>query len=246
MPQPQTFTLAELKQLLDGHNEHLANNYISRNLAVARNVRISLIKDQLIDQPTLMPEMRVLSIKKGWAAPVINMMERRFEAGDLVFLDPEGKVCEGSRIPSIETQMHVKIYQNRPDVYAILHTHPVSSTVFGVLRKPIPVITDEIAQAIGGEISVADYALPGTDLLAENTVKVLGEKNACLLANHGAVCVGKDLNACFKAAIVLETGAEIYQKALAVSGCEPVELKEDDVKAMYDFAQNHYGQRERR
>lgn len=175
-----------------------------------------------------------------------GMSYQEITPGDLVFLDPEGKVCEGSRIPSIETQMHVKIYQNRPDVYAILHTHPVASTVFGVLRKPIPVITDEIAQAIGGEISVADYALPGTVLLAENTVKALGEKNACLLANHGAVCVGKDLNACFKATIVLETSAEIYQKALAVNGCEPVELKEDDVKAMYDFAQNHYGQRERR
>ena len=159
------------------------------------------------------------------------MAYQEITPSDLVFLDLEGSVCDGSRIPSIETQMHVRIYQSRPDVYAILHTHPVSSTVFGVLRKPIPVITDEIAQAIGGEISVADYALPGTDLL---------------LANHGAVCVGKDLNACFKAAIVLETGAEIYQKALAVSGCEPVELKEDDVKAMYDFAQNYYGQRERR
>ena len=175
-----------------------------------------------------------------------GMAYQEITPSDLVFLDLEGSVCDGSRIPSIETQMHVRIYQSRPDVYAILHTHPVASTVFGVLRKPIPVITDEIAQAIGGEISVADYALPGTDLLAENTVKALGEKNACLLANHGAVCVGKDLNACFKAAIVLETGAEIYQKALAVSGCEPVELKEDDVKAMYDFAQNHYGQRERR
>ena len=172
-----------------------------------------------------------------------GMSYQEIEPSDLVFLDPEGNVIEGSRIPSIETQMHVRIYQNRPDARAILHTHPVESSVFGVLRKPIPVITDEIAQTIGGEISVAEYALPGSDALAENAVAALGEKNACLLANHGAVCVGKDLAACFKAATVLETGAEIYQKALAVGGCEPVELKADDVKAMYDFAQNRYGQR---
>ena len=164
-----------------------------------------------------------------------GMPYQEITPSDLVFLDAEGNVTEG-----------VLIYQNRPDVQAILHTHPVASTVFGVLRKPIPVITDEIAQAIGGEISVAEYALPGTKELAENAVRALGEKNACLLANHGAVCVGKDLAACFKVATVLETGAEIYQKALAISnGAGQVELKADDVKAMYDFAQNRYGQHQR-
>lgn len=174
-----------------------------------------------------------------------GMSYQEITPSDLVFLDLQGNVIEGIRIPSIETQMHVRIYQNRPDVFAILHTHPLASSVFGVLRRPIPVITDEIAQAIGGEISVAEYALPGTELLADNTVKALGGKNACLLANHGTVCVGKDLQACFKAATVLETGAEIYQKALAVSGdgYAPVELKAEDVTYMYDFVQNHYGQK---
>ena len=82
--------LAQLKQLIEGKDEVLANNYISRNLAVARNVRLDLIKDQIVDQPTLMPEMRILIIKNGWAAPIINMMERRFEPGDLVFLGTNG------------------------------------------------------------------------------------------------------------------------------------------------------------
>lgn len=174
-----------------------------------------------------------------------GMSYQEITPSDLVFLDAKGKVIGGGRVPSIETQMHVRIYQTRPDVFAILHTHPVASSVFGVLRQPIPAITDEIAQAIGGEISVAEYALPGTETLADNTVKALGEKNACLLANHGAVCVGKDLNACFKAAMVLETGAEIYQKALSISrdGYQPVKLKEEDIKYMYDFAQHHYGQK---
>ena len=90
MAELRQLNLTQLKQLIESNDESVANNYISRNLAVARNVRISLIKDQLIDQPTLMPEMRILCIKKGWAAPVINMMERRFEAGDLVFLGSNG------------------------------------------------------------------------------------------------------------------------------------------------------------
>ena len=90
MAEMRQLSLAQLKQLIEGKDEDLANNYISRNMAVARNVRLNLIKDQIVGQPTLMPEMRILMIKNGWAEPVINMMERRFETGDLVFLGTNG------------------------------------------------------------------------------------------------------------------------------------------------------------
>lgn len=90
MAEMKQLNLAQLKQLIEGKDEDLANNYISRNLAVARNVRLSLIVEQIKDQPTLMPEMRILIIKNGWAAPVINMIERHFEPGDLVFLGANG------------------------------------------------------------------------------------------------------------------------------------------------------------
>lgn len=90
MAEMRQLNLAQLKQLVEGKDENLANNYISRKMAVARNVRLDLIKEQIVDQPTLMPEMRILIIKNGWARPVINMIERRFEAGDLVFLGTNG------------------------------------------------------------------------------------------------------------------------------------------------------------
>lgn len=94
--------LAQLKQLVEGNDETAANNYISRNLAVARNVQIGLIKDQLIDQPTLMPEMRLLVVKNGWTAPIINMMERRFEVGDLVFLGSNGILQYKDASPDVQ------------------------------------------------------------------------------------------------------------------------------------------------
>ena len=90
MAQLRQLNLAQLKQLIEGNDKHLTNNYISRNLAVARNVKVDLIKDQVFGQPTLMPEMRILMIRNGWANPIINMMERRFEVGDLVFLGTNG------------------------------------------------------------------------------------------------------------------------------------------------------------
>ena len=90
MAELRQLNLVQLKQIVDGDDETAANNYISRNLAVARNVRLNLIKHQLINQPTLMPEMRILIVKQGWSLPIINMMERRLEAGDLVFLGTNG------------------------------------------------------------------------------------------------------------------------------------------------------------
>ena len=90
MAELRQLNLAQLKQLIEGKDQHLANNYISRNLAVARNVHLELIKDQLIGQPTLMPEMRILVLKTGWTEPIINMMERHIEAGNLVFLGTNG------------------------------------------------------------------------------------------------------------------------------------------------------------
>ncbi|MBR5169195.1 MAG: helix-turn-helix domain-containing protein [Muribaculaceae bacterium] len=102
MAELRQLNLAQLKQLVEGNDETLANNYISRNLAVARNVRIDLIKDQLSEQPTLMPEMRILIIKKGWTAPIINMMERRIEVGDLVFLGSNGILQYKDAAPDVQ------------------------------------------------------------------------------------------------------------------------------------------------
>ena len=102
MAELRQLNLAQLKQLVEGNDETAANNYISRNLAVARNVRVELIKDQITDQPTLMPEMRILIIKNGWATPVINMMERHFEVGDLVFLGSNGILQYKDAAPDVQ------------------------------------------------------------------------------------------------------------------------------------------------
>ena len=102
MAELRQLNLTQLKQLVEGNDETAANNYISRNLAVARDIRIGLIKDQLVDQPTLLPEMRILIIKNGWTMPVINMMERRFEAGDLIFLGSNGILQYKDAVPDVQ------------------------------------------------------------------------------------------------------------------------------------------------
>jgi L-fuculose-phosphate aldolase len=153
----------------------------------------------------------------------------------------DGEVVEGHRKPTVEKDLHLGIYRSRPEIRAVIHTHPVYSQVFAVLHKSIPVIIDEAAQALGGEVLTAEYALPGTPELAANTIKALGQdKMACLLANHGAVCLGEDLSKAFKTCTVLEMTAQIYQMALQIG--TPHIIPEDLAAFMRDFAKNHYGQ----
>ena len=108
---------------------------------------------------------------------------------DIVVMDLEGHVVEGSRVPSIEHGLHRAVYAARPEVNAIVHTHPIYSTVFSAMGESIPLLIDEAAQALGDQVRTAPYALPGTDELARACAEALGQKaNACLLQSHGAVC----------------------------------------------------------
>ena len=76
--------------------------------------------------------------------------------------------------------------------------------------------------------------------MADNVIEALGDGAACLMANHGAVCAGKDMDTAFRVCTVLEMTAKIYHKALLIG--EPREIDEDKILFMKDFAANHYGQ----
>ena len=168
------------------------------------------------------------------------MAYHTIEPEDVAVVDPEGKLISGRRKPTIEKDLHLELYRTRPEVNAIIHTHPVGSQVFAVLRRDIPPIIDEAAQVLGGTVRVAEYALPGTRELARNvSAAMTGRVRACLMANHGAVCVGESMEQAFKVCAVLEMTAEIYQKALLLG--QPHVLSDALVDEMWDFANNRYG-----
>lgn len=164
------------------------------------------------------------------------------EPEDIIVMDKNLNIVEGTRKPTIEFGLHIGIMNMRPDVNAVIHTHPVESQVFACLHRDIPPVIDEAAQLLGGTVKCAKYALPGSEELAHNVMEALGDGAACLMANHGAVCVGADMDTAFRVCTVLEMTAEIYQKALAIGKPEPID--EDKVLFMKDFVANHYGQRE--
>ena len=161
---------------------------------------------------------------------------------DIVVVDLQGNVVEGNRRPSIETGLHVAVYNARPDVNAVIHTHPIFSTVFSSMGEDIPLMHDEGAQALGDVVRTAEYALPGTPELAKKCVKALGqEAYACLLQSHGAVCVSANMDGAFKVAKVLEMMAEIYYRIRATGG-KYIPISDENIQTMKVFARTRYGQ----
>jgi L-fuculose-phosphate aldolase len=146
----------------------------------------------------------------------------------IVVVDVANGTAE-SGVPSYELPMHLAIYRSHREVGAIVHTHAPYVTTLSVLRKPLPPIIDEMVVYLGGPVGVAEYAFTGTEMVGTNVVRALGDHTAVLLANHGTVCVGRDLAQALHAAIVMESCARVYVQSLAVG--TPVELPTEAVAA---------------
>ncbi len=157
---------------------------------------------------------------------------------DVAVVDKKGKIIEGFRKPSIEMPMHLSIYNARKDVGAIVHYHPIYSSVLAVTGSSLPGICEDFVQIVGEKVLCAKYALPGSDELAKNAVASLGERNAVFLLNHGTLCVGRDMKEAMKVCYVVEKTAHIYILSKSVGKCRII--PEEDIKVMRDFAKNSY------
>lgn len=160
---------------------------------------------------------------------------------DVVVLNSQLEVVDGTARPSIEKPMHVAVYNAREDVNAVIHIHPLYSSVLGVNGMALPGVSEDFVQIVGDKIICAEYALPGTQDLARNVVQALGDRNAVLLPNHGTLCVGRHMKEAFKVCFVVEKTAHIY--ILAKSIGTPRLIPEEDIKIMQDFIRHRYGQR---
>jgi L-fuculose-phosphate aldolase len=141
---------------------------------------------------------------------------------DIMLVNFAGEAEESGRNPSSETPFHLLIYKNRADVGGIVHSHSVYALAVAASRKTVPVFLDEMFSEIGGELVVSDYALPGSQELASNILEKLGDKNALLLANHGTVCCGKDLEEAFLVAETVEKICRIFVLSSMLGGVYPL------------------------
>ena len=150
-------------------------------------------------------------------------------AGDYRTLQPSDipvvTLADGSftgEKPSSEWRLHAAIYGERQDVRAVIHTHSMNASTVAAARRDIPPILDDLAQIIGPGVRCAAYALPSTRKIVRVTLKALRGRNAALLANHGAVCVGRDLDEAFTCCQILEKGCRAFIEAEFLGGARPI------------------------
>lgn len=137
------------------------------------------------------------------------------EPRDIVFVGPDG-TFEGHAKPSSEWRIHYDIYRSRADAAAILHAHPTHCTALACMRRPIPSFHYMVAAAGGRDIPCASYATFGTQALSDHVLQALENRKACLMANHGLLCLAKDLPGALALAVEVEQLAFAYMECLAV------------------------------
>ena len=142
-------------------------------------------------------------------------------------LEGEYGAWEGPLAPSTEWRFHLDITRARPEVGAIVHTHSTYATTLAIAHKDIPACHYMIAAAGGPTIRCAPYATYGTKELSENALGALEDRTCCLLANHGMIATGPNLDKAMWLAVELETISKQYYLSLSIGG--PVLLSDAEI-----------------
>lgn len=138
------------------------------------NITIRVGENEVLCTPTM--------VSKGFLKPE-----------DICKVDMEGKQISGTRKRTSEVLLHLAIYKERPDIKACVHCHPPYATAFAVAHEPIPKCVLPEVEVFLGEVPIAEYETPGTTKFAETIVPYVKDCNTIILANHGTVTFGPDL-----------------------------------------------------
>ncbi len=147
---------------------------------------------------------------------------------DIVEMDMGGAPT-GARKPSSEWRFHRDIYAARPEIAAIVHNHPPFGIALASHGRGIPAFHYMVAMAGGIDIRCAPYATYGTQELSDHAVTALEGRFACLLANHGMIACGRNLERALALAVEVESLAEGYWRALQIGEPTILSNKEMDV-----------------
>jgi ribulose-5-phosphate 4-epimerase/fuculose-1-phosphate aldolase len=133
---------------------------------------------------------------------------------DIVVVDVKGNQVEGDREMSAETPVHLAVYEGRKECDAIVHAEPIFTNAFGVLHMPIEPVYVNMAIDVGGRVPVMPFADSGSWEFGREMLKVMGDRNAVIWANHGMLSVGRNLAEALHCAFNVEMAAKIYSIAL--------------------------------
>ena len=218
---------------------------------------MSELRQQLIDTAC---RMAASGLNKGTAGNLSVRVEEDGHAGflitptgmaydeltpaDIVFVCLDGThagIHDNTRKPSSEWRFHRDLYVARPEADAVLHAHSPFATSLACLRREIPAFHYMIARFGGDTLRCSAYATFGTQELSDAALTAMQGRNACLLANHGMLLFGRDLEQALALGIELEALCEQYWRACQLG--QPVLLSDEEMATVLDkFA--GYGQQE--
>jgi L-ribulose-5-phosphate 4-epimerase len=159
---------------------------------------------------------------------------------DLVIVDLAGNVVEGRLRPSVDTATHLYIYQHRPDVGGVVHTHSAYATAFAAVGRPIPCILTAMADEFGGPIPCGEYAPVGGEEIGREIVRSIGTSPAILMKNHGVFTIGRTATDAVKAAVMVEDVARTVFLAMRLG--DPEELPSAEILRAHRRYVEKYGQ----
>jgi L-fuculose-phosphate aldolase len=164
--------------------------------------------------------------ESGFIVTPSGMPPRTLTPADMVEMAMDG-TPSGARKPSSEWRFHRDIYAARPEIEAIVHSHPPFGIALASHGRGIPAFHYMVAMAGGRDIRCAPYATYGTQELSDYAVAAMEGRFACLLANHGMIAAGKNLERAVALAVEVESLAEGYWRALQIG--EPAILGDDEM-----------------
>ncbi|NBW53431.1 MAG: class II aldolase, partial [Betaproteobacteria bacterium] len=149
---------------------------------------------------------------------------------DMVYMDFKGTIQSSQkppREPSSEWRFHYDILKTRKDANVVIHTHSTFATTLSLFRKDIPAFHYMIAVAGGNSIRCTKYELFGTQALSDAALVALNDRKSCLLANHGMIVIGRDIEDALNISHEVERLCEQYTYALQIGS--PVILSDEEM-----------------
>lgn len=165
-----------------------------------------------------------------------GMPTAQIHPAHIVTMNFDGKVI-GTGKPSSEWHFHSDLLKHRPELNAIVHTHSPNATALACLREDLPAFHYMIAIAGGDTIRCAPYALFGTEALSRYALEAMKDRKACLLANHGLIAAGRDLDEAMAVAIEIESLCQQY--LLARQNGQPALLSSEEMQAVIERFRNY-------
>ncbi|HEX8524612.1 MAG TPA: class II aldolase/adducin family protein [Tepidisphaeraceae bacterium] len=145
---------------------------------------------------------------------------------DLCVVDMEGKQVSGWRKRTSEILLHLSIYKARPDVKAVIHSHPPHATAFAVAGVDLPTCIHPEAEVFLGAVKTAKYVTPGDTRLGESILPYVKDSNTILLQSHGVVCFHPDLEQTYYQLEIVDAYARILLLAKQVGSIRPLDSAE--------------------